>query len=135
MTVSSHTDLQGALFATLSGAIFLNAAEVPVYDYVPHEATNFPYINLGEIEVLPWDTKNKDGQEHLVTIHSWSQYRGYKELKDVMDGVRNLLHHSNITVSRHQVVLIRCDFEQTMLDPDNITRHGVQRFRVLTMEA
>ena len=32
----------------------------------------------------------------------------------------------------HDLVEIRIDLSNVLLDPDGLTRHGVQRFRVLT---
>ena len=39
---------------------------------------------------------------------------------------------ASLSVSGHELVLIRQEFGATFLDPDGLTRHGVQRFRALT---
>lgn len=134
MSGSSLAELQKAVYTALDGDATLSALISAVHDHAPQEPV-FPYVQIGHTTTIPWDDKSKDGQEHTITIHSWSQYEGHLELKQVMDAVRDVLHNGALSVTEQNVVLIRCEFEEPLLDPDSITHHGVQRFRVITEEA
>ncbi len=134
MTADSQWPLQQALHAALSGDATLQAFlgdPARVFDQVPQDSA-FPYLVIGEDTTGPFDTKTEAGMEHRLTIHSWSRYRGLKETKQLMAAVTAALDGAGLSVSGHDLVLLRQDFGATFLDPDGLTRHGVQRFRALT---
>ncbi len=134
MTADSQWPLQQALHAALSGDAALQGFlgdPARVFDQVPQDSA-FPYLVIGEDTTAPFDTKTEAGMEHRLTIHSWSRYRGLKETKQLMAAVTAILDGASLSVSGHDLVLIRHEFGATFLDPDGLTRHGVQRFRALT---
>ncbi len=134
MTADSQWPLQQALHAALTGDAELQAFlgnPARVFDQVPQDS-DFPYLVIGEDTTGAFDTKTEDGMEHRLTIHSWSRYRGLKETKQLMAAVAAALDGASLSVSGHDLVLIRQEFGATFLDPDGLTRHGVQRFRALT---
>ena len=88
-----------------------------------------------ELEATNIDTKDKDAHEHTLTIHVWSQYRGRKEIKNIMSSVYTTLHNASITVSGASLVNIRHEFENTLTEADGITRHGVMRFRAVVFDS
>ena len=49
-----------------------------------------------------------------------------------MAEVTAALDRQSLALTGHRLVLLRFEFSETMLDPDGITRHGVQGFRALT---
>ena len=129
--------LQQAIFSTLDGGTINDAdgnAITGVFDDVP-ENTAYPYVVIGEETATNIDTKDKDAHEHTLTIHVWSQYRGRKEIKNIMSSVYTLLHNASITVSGASLVNIRHEFENTLTEADGITRHGVMRFRVVVFDS
>ena len=129
--------LQQAIFTALDGATINDAdgnAITGVFDDVP-ENTAYPYIVIGEETATNIDTKDKDAHEHTLTIHVWSQYRGRKEIKNIMSSVYTTLHNASITVSGASLVNIRHEFENTLTEADGITRHGVMRFRVVVFDS
>ena len=86
--------LQQAIFTALDGATINDAdgnAITGVFDDVP-ENTAYPYVVIGEETATNIDTKDKDAHEHTLTIHVWSQYRGRKEIKNIMSSVYTTLH-------------------------------------------
>lgn len=105
-----------------------------VYDDVPDMPT-FPYVVIGDDTSVPWDTKTSTGHELTLTIHVWSRWRGRKETKTIQDHIYKALHRSSLAVTGFATVLIENEFQQTMLDPDGATRHGVQRFRMIVQNA
>ena len=52
-----------------------------------------------------------------------------------MSQIYTILHNTDITVSGASLVNIRHEFEQTLLEADGITRHGVMRFRVVIFDS
>ena len=134
MTADSQWPLQQALHAALAGDASLQALlgnPARVFDRVAQDSA-FPYLVIGEDTTGPFDTKTEDGMEHRLTIHTWSRYRGLKETKQIMAAVTAALDGQSLSVTGHTLVLLRQEFGATFLDPDGLTRHGVQRFRALT---
>ena len=127
-------ELQKAIFTTISGNITgMTSANVPVFDDVP-EGTAYPYVVIGEETASNNGTKTLDGIEHTLTIHAWSQYRGRREIKEIMQSVYEKLHNTDISVSGASLVNIRQEFNTTLAETDGITRHGVMRFRAVVFD-
>ena len=128
--------LQQAIFTALDGATINDAdgnAITGVFDDVP-ENTAYPYVVIGEETATNIDTKDKDAHEHTLTIHVWSQYRGRKEIKNIMSQIYTLLHNVAISVTGASLVQIRHEFARTLLENDGITRHGIIRFRAVVFD-
>ncbi len=129
--------LQQAIFTALDNATINDVSGnsiTGVFDDVP-ENTAYPYVVIGEETATNIDTKDKDAHEHTLTIHVWSQYRGRKEIKNIMSSVYTTLHNASITVSGASLVNIRHEFENTLTEADGITRHGVMRFRAVVFDS
>ena len=128
-------ELQKAIFTALDGNVTgIDSASVSVYDDVP-ENTAYPYVILGEETSANSGTKSLDGIEHTLTLHVWSQYRGRREIKEIMQSLYSLLHNTAITVTGASLVNIRQEFNNTLMENDGITRHGVMRFRAVVFDS
>ena len=103
-----------------------------VFDDVP-ESTSFPYVVLGEDNIQEFGTKDVDGTDTTLTLHIWSEYKGSKETKEIMDRIHDLLHDSSLSVSGFNLINLRFEFSDIMRDPDGKTRHGVMRFRAVLL--
>ena len=124
-----------AIFKALDGNVTgIDIASVSVYDDVP-ENTAYPYVILGEETSANSGTKSLDAIEHTLTLHVWSQYRGRREIKEIMQSVYSLLHNTAITVTGASLVNIRQEFNNTLMENDGITRHGVMRFRAVVFDS
>ncbi len=130
--------LQQAIYTKLNAASITDYASnaiTGVFDDVP-ENTAYPYIKIGEETSTNIATKTLDANEHTITIHVWSQYRGgFRDVKVIMQQIFTELHNSDITVSGASLVNIRHEFETVLLEQDGITRHGVMRFRVVVFDS
>lgn len=127
-------ELQKSIFTALSGnTTGMSGANVPVFDDVP-EGTEYPYVVIGEETASNNGTKTLDGIEHTLTIHAWSQYRGRREIKEIMQSVYEKLHNTDISISGASLVNIRQEFNTTLAETDGITRHGVMRFRAVVFD-
>ena len=133
--MSLHSwELQKAIFTTLNNNVTgVSSAKIPIYDDVP-EGSVYPYVVIGEETATNNGTKTLDGVEHTLTLHAWSQYRGRREIKEIMQSVYEKLHNTAITVTGASLVNIRQEFSNTLEEQDGITRHGVMRFRALLFD-
>ena len=132
--------IQDAIYNRLSGFAGLSALVQGVYDYLPQELADvdseFPYVVTGELSGEPWDTDDVLGGEYRILVHTFSRYRGKREPALIMRQVYLALHRYELPVTGYN--LVTCEWDQLstlMTDPDGLTRHGVQRFRILVDEA
>ena len=123
--------LQKAVFEALTANADLMSAVSGVYDHVPAD-TAFPYVTIGETTVTDWSSKTFDGRVHNLTLHVWSRERGRKEIKEILALTYDTLNGAALSVDGQQLVDLRFDFVQTLLDADGLTFHGIQRFRAVT---
>jgi hypothetical protein len=129
-----QVNFQTAIYTTtVNAAAIQTLVGTRVYDHVPQE-TEFDYITIGEITAVDFSTKSFDGQESTVTFHAWSRYAGRKKAKQITGALYTLFHNNPVTVSGHNHFQMQFDFEDTFLDPDGLTYHGVIRFRSLIHE-
>ncbi len=129
-------ELQKGLFDKLRNDATLTAllgGSAKIYDSPPDGAVT-PYVTIGDDTASDEGTKTYRGQQITATIHSWSQKKSRAEVKGIMDRIWSLLHEGTITISGHSLILMRFEFGNTELDPDDRTYHGIQRFRVLFKE-
>jgi len=126
--MSAELEVQKAIYGVLD-----NALSIPVYDDVPDNA-NAPYVVIGDDTFVEFDTDSEVGFEATVTIHSWSVYRGRSQVKNIMGQIYNALHRAEFTVTGYNLIGCDCEFSETFLESDGVTRHGVQRFRILIRE-
>jgi hypothetical protein len=127
-------ELQKAIFAKLDGSIVgLSAANISVFDDVP-ENTSYPYVVIGEETATNNGSKDLDGLEYTLTVHVWSNYRGRREIKEIMQSVYENLHDTAISVTGASLVNVRQEFNTTLAENDGITRHGVMRFRAVVFD-
>jgi Protein of unknown function (DUF3168) len=130
---SSSWALQQSIFAKLtSDAPLLALLGAPrLYDDVPQGA-DFPYLTFGQSLVRDWSTGTEDGNEHVLTLHVWSQARGKKETQEIMGALRTALHDQSLTLSGHRLINLRHEHSEARRDPDGETIHGIVRYRATT---
>lgn len=125
--------LQTRIYSTLNGDSNLTSTlGASIHDDVP-EGTSYPFVTLGEEQSNEYGTIDADGADTALTIHVWSQYKGAKQTKDILDRIHTLLHDSNLSVTGFNLVNLRFEFSDIMKDPDGVTRHGVIRFRAILL--
>jgi hypothetical protein len=125
--------LQSTIYSTLSADNTLTSTlGAGVYDEVL-EGASYPFVSLGEETAIDYGTKDLVGGETTLNIHIWSQYKGAKETKEIMDRIHDLLHDSNLSVSGFNLINLRFEFSDILRDPDGVTRHGVMRFRAIIL--
>ncbi len=124
--------LQSSIYTALNVSAITTTLACGVYDEVV-EGNSYPFITLGEETAIDYSTNNLVGSETTINIHIWSRYKGSKQTKQIMDKVHDLLHDVSLTVSGVNLINLRFEYSDIMRDPDGITRHGVMRFRAITL--
>ena len=128
--MSAEYEIQKAIFQRLNSS---PGSGYTVYDDVPEDA-EFPYIVVGDGSSIPFDTKDTNGSEASVVVHSWSRFDGREEVKQIMGEIYDLLHEAEFGVQGHDTILCLVEFQETFLEPDGRTRHGIQRFNLIITE-
>jgi len=124
--------LQSSIYTALNVSAITTTLACGVYDEVV-EGNSYPFITLGEETAIDYSTNNLVGAETTINIHIWSRYKGSKQTKQIMDKVHDLLHDVSLSVSGVNLINLRFEYSDIMRDPDGITRHGVMRFRAITL--
>ena len=119
-------DLQSAIYSLLNNDSTLDSlvGNNKIFDNVPDD-TSYPYIQIGLETVSNIGTKTVDGNVYNVDIDVWSQYRGQKEIKEIMERIYVLCHDITISVSGADSVMSYVTNVTTLREPDGITRHGI----------
>ncbi len=101
-----------------------------VYDNVPPTPT-FPYISLGDSQVLPDKADCIDGTEIFFNIDGWSRNITTPEVKRISKAIVAALDDQALTVSGYTAVIFELSTVNYLRDPDGITRHVAITFRAL----
>ena len=109
----------------------LNAnLSVPIYDSVPQSA-DYPYVTIDSQDSNNADflSKRKDAKTMYFAV--WSDYRGQKEVLDIMAELDSLLHEQRFTLSTGRIASMRVLSKRTNREPDGVTYMGQLRLQVL----
>ena len=131
MTIGQFA-LQQTIYTALNVSALTNSLSCAVVDDVQLNQS-YPFITLGEETTIDYGTKNQNGGETTINLHIWSQYKGSKECKQIMDKVHDLLHDIDLTVSGFNLINLRFEYSDIVRDPDGSTRHGIMRFRAIIL--
>lgn len=132
----SHSwELQRAIYSLLDGANISGVVSIIDNPNTTPSNADFPYIEIADSQILPNDASGSDsltdeGQDEFIDIHTWSRYRGQKEIKTIMGAVYDALHHQSLTVTGRDTAFCWFDTARVRDDPDGITRHGMQTFKI-----
>ncbi len=120
--------LQIAIVAALKGDS--PPAATRVYDAVP-TSPQFPYVSLGDMQVLPDKADCIDGTEVFLQIDAWSRTIGYQEVKQMGAAIIRALDDKELTVTGYHLVVLELQSLNYLRDPDGLTRHAALTFRAL----
>ena len=117
---------QKKIYEALNGVI-----SCPVYDNAPQGAS-FPYVTIGEANLLDDDTDTEQGVLISYVIHTWSQADGRKEVKTIMGEIYNALHLTKFSESGYSFTENYFLSSDSFVETDGKTRRGVQTFKLTT---
>lgn len=127
--------LQLAIVAKLKGAgAITSLVATRIYDVAP-TAPQFPYITLGDDQVLPDKADCIDGTEVFLQIDAWSRAPGYPEAKRIAAAVVAALDDQVLTVTGYTVIVFELQTVNYLRDPDGQTRHAALTFHALLQAA
>lgn len=134
----SSYNLQVGLVDALRADAPLMAIVDQVWDNPPQRSdpesnAPFPFITV-DISSAPWDTDTELGFEATAIIHSWSRARNGNETRQIQDAVYNVLHRGTIGITGELVITVHELSRSDERDPDGITRHGIQEYRITYQE-
>jgi hypothetical protein len=126
-------ELQRSVYQALAGSSDLTAlvGGTRIYDRAPQGAA-LPFITLGQSVVRDWSTGTEDGAEHDLTLHVWSRAGGKKQVHEIIESIRAVLHDQPLVLADHYLINLRHEFSEARLDPDGDTFHGIVRYRAVT---
>lgn len=137
------TETQRAIFSLLSADTDLSlllGGSGKVFDHVP-DNTAFPYITM---YINPWDDRGNhttEGFQCVLQIDVWYQPgvgeakgRGNYRVQQIQKRVDELLHKTNLEVDGWKTLIMRRTLVDILTDPDNVTKHGIQQFKLFLGE-
>lgn len=120
--------MQTAIYAALTGASICDGR---IYDRVPEKPV-FPYVTIGNEQVIDNGNSCDDGFEVFSDLHVWSRpASGSKvELKTIMADIHAAMIAIS-TVADFRLISMQLETSRSMRDPDGLTEHGVMTFKAL----
>lgn len=131
-------DLQGAVVKALKADAGVKAiVGAGVFDTVarkPDGSPNvpFPYIALGDTQMLPEFAECTDAATNFVALHLWSRAVGFPEVKRLGAAVIKALHDTTLTLASGTLQSLLLNSSHYLRDPDGLTSHAVLTFEALT---
>lgn len=118
--------LQKAIYAKL---VSDSVASGRIYDRVPENPT-FPYVTIGDEDILNDGNTCNDAWTVYHDIHAWSRpSTGSKvEVKGLVASIVNSVANT-LTLTGFEVILAELENVRTLRDPDGITEHAVVSIR------
>jgi len=127
--------LQTAIFARLDAE--LSVQVVAYHEQVADAARDdkFPVVLIGDDSFTQNNSDDRRGFSATVTVHTFTRERGYAEVKLIQGQIYDALDRFALSVLGYGVTMIDQEYSEATREADNLTVHGVQRFRVLLREA
>lgn len=123
--------IQARIFAILTSDATLMALITGVFDGMP-ENQEYPYVNIGEYFLGDFGSHTTSGVDGTITLHAWSQTVGNKSVQMILNRMYSLLHAIDLAITGFPTITFRCSLNQVLDDPDGRTKHGVQKYRLIT---
>lgn len=105
----------------------------PVLDYVP-DTQAFPYVKVGETTERPDPRQDREGWDLTVTVHVFSQHKGWGEAKQIVDELCRVLHRALLPLEDGTMWRLTYDnawtLEEYAQGSSILTRHIPVQFRV-----
>lgn len=137
LTADFAADTYSLYSAKVEGGVaYIGENAIGIYDNPtqvsdPGDNSKFPYITISDDDLQPWDSDTEIGTEATVRVHVWSRAQNSLEAKKLQDAIYNVLHRGNLTITGYDFIACDMVLQTIERDPDGITRHGIQDFRVI----
>lgn len=132
------TEIQKTIYETLSTDETLLSMVTGIFDSgaIP-EYTQFPYITIGNAPLEQRSNHTWRGWRSDLQIDVWYQEsgRGRKKVQEIQAQIDALLDNKDICIDGWNIVNLRTQMVDVIIDSDNVTLHGIQIFNLLLGEA
>lgn len=98
-----------------------------VYDIPPADA-QLPYVTIGDDDIHQEDVSCKNAFRVFFQVDGWSEYGGYKEVKDIAQAAYDALHEYPLTIVGYRVISVNHVKTNYLREPDGILSHSVSDF-------
>ena len=105
-----------------------------IYDEVPANP-QFPYISLGDNQVLPDKAECIDGTEIFWQLDGWARDETFPVCKKISKAVVAAMDDQELLVTGYATIVCEINTINYLHDPDGITRHVAISFRFLIQAA
>lgn len=122
---SANLELQGAMLTRLKADITLSSlVQARIYDQPPTPVI-FPYVTIGEAQLIRDDALCLSAGQVYLTLHAWSRKVGYPEVNQVADAVVESLHLAPLTLPTNRLISLNHHQTRSFREDDNLTSHAV----------
>lgn len=127
--------LQKTIYSILNNDSQLQNLVTGVFDEIRPKQP-FPYIALGDFNESNMHTFDREGREINIEIHIFSDYRGNKEIFDILSRVLALIDHKDIEIEGLHSVFVRYNNGNIVTETGGPTtlRHFVGDFLAMVQE-
>lgn len=125
----NNVAFQTAVYTALAAALG-SAPAVPVYDYTPQN-TAYPYVTIDYQDDANADFLSQRKTRKVMYFAIWSNYRGQKEVLQIMSRIDAALHQKSLALSSGRIAQMRVLSKRTNREPDGQTFMGQVRLEVL----
>lgn len=129
-----QTEIYAILNADADLTTLLGANKI--FDFVP-DKTAYPYVTVNALPFIPRDNATHDGLECEFQLNVWYQpgktgttSRGNKPVQLIQKRLDELLEQRSLCVNGWNTLQLRRTFIDILVESDNVTRHGIQRFKL-----
>ena len=134
--MSKAVELQDGIFNALDADAALSALVVAIYDNPlevedPGDRNEFPFLTIGDTIIEPWNSDTERGTEATVTIHTWARSHAFRPVKQIQQAIYNVMDRGTIVISGAVFIASDSISQDAQRDPDGITIHGTQQFRII----
>ena len=117
--------------ATLTALLTAYAASPAVFTHVPQDLETYPYVVLFDSGLDDDSNDCNLGFDGVLNIHSWTDQRDMAVIGNIQKAVYDALNHAELGMTGYTLVELHQEFSTILRDPDGITLHGVQRYRII----
>lgn len=132
------SETQKVIFEILSTDVALTAllGANKIFDRVPQEQP-FPFVTIGDLQGTDRGNHTWEGWAFELTINVWyrEQNAGRKGVQAIQKRIDELLHKQDPCIDGWNIVKLRRSTVNVVIDPDQITIHGIQKFNIMLGEA
>lgn len=111
--------------------VALGGQGVSIYDHVPHDQP-FPFVAMDQHQVLENDGSDIHGFVHVFYLSVWSNYRGSREVWEILNAVWLALHERRLSLEDGGFVLCRVSEQNADVDADGVTYMGRMTVRIFS---